>query len=291
MTLKSRIRTLKRGRWRYLSMFLGFFLIVAPFALIPRAYNYLTGSDLVASVHTICYRVLFAWISGPGPFLTDIWAATILVGIIMAVAFLFGPVFCGWICPVGAIGEALSRLSPIPNRFKLNLRDAKVTAGLRYGFFVGYLLVGVAIAQDAIAYQFGGITCRYCAPLLLEQGANWLFTGSLVLEPLTAGVYLVLLSWLFIGGLFMVGGRGWCLFFCPLGALSGLSHKLGARLGLYRIDHEPDNCRNCKKCQVQCTMMAIKEDGSIQRSLCIGCGECKRACVSHGYVYRRGGKK
>src|SRR5512145_1867099 len=173
MSLKSRARTLKRGKWRYLSMLLGFFLIVAPFALIPRAYYWLTGSDLIASIHTICYRVPLAWLSGAGPFLVDLFAATVLVSIIIAVAFVFGPLFCGWLCPVGAVSEALSRASPIPNRFKLDVRDTRVTSGLRYGFFIGYLMVAIAIGESAISYQFGGITCRYCASYVLEQSAGW----------------------------------------------------------------------------------------------------------------------
>jgi ferredoxin-type protein NapH len=291
MSLKSRARTLQRGKWRYLSLFAGFFLIVAPFALIPDAFYYLTGSTLDASIHTICYRVPLAWLSGAAPFLVDMMAATILILIIIGLALIFGPLFCGWICPVGGVSEAISRAVPIPNKYRLQMKDTRVTAGLRYGFFIGYLLVAFAIGQKAITYQFGGVTCRYCASYLLEVGSTFLFKGTLLIEPWHAGVIVALVSWLVIGGLFMVGGRGWCLFFCPLGAISGLSHKAGASLGFYKIDYQRSNCTNCRKCQVTCPMWAIKEDRTIERTLCIGCGECRRSCISKCYTYKKGREK
>lgn len=291
MSLRSRKRVLLRGKWRYMSMFAGFFLIVAPFALIPEAYYYITGSTLDATIHTICYRVPLAWLSGAGPFLVDLMAATMLILIIIGVALIFGPLFCGWICPVGGLSEAISRAVPIPDKYRLNIKDTRVTAGLRYGFFVGYVLVAYAIGTDALAYQFGGVTCRYCASYLLEAGSLWLFTGTLLIEPFHAGVIIALVSWLVIGGLFMVGGRGWCLFFCPLGAISGLAHKAGAWMGFYRVEHKDTNCRDCKRCQVKCPMWAIKEDGNIERTLCIGCGECRRNCISKSYVIKVGREK
>jgi ferredoxin-type protein NapH len=215
-------------------------------------------------------------LSGAAPFLVDMMAATILILIIIGLALIFGPLFCGWICPVGGVSEAISRAVPIPNKYRLQMKDTRVTAGLRYGFFIGYLLVAFAIGQKAITYQFGGVTCRYCASYLLEVGSTFLFKGTLLIEPWHAGVIVALVSWLVIGGLFMVGG---------------LSHKAGASLGFYKIDYQRSNCTNCRKCQVTCPMWAIKEDRTIERTLCIGCGECRRSCISKCYTYKKGREK
>jgi ferredoxin-type protein NapH len=289
MSWKSRQRTLKRNKWRYISLTLGFFLLVAPFAFLFRAFNLLAGSQLPADIHSICYRVPLAWITGPGPLLVDLYAATILILFIIFIAFLFGPLFCGWLCPVGAVGEAVSRCTPIPDRSRLRIRETRVTSSLRYGFFVGFILLAVVIGQQAIAYQYGGVTCRYCASYLLETGSSLVFTGSIDIEqPMNAGLVLAILSWLVIGGIMMVGGRGWCLFFCPLGALSGLAHKIGSSVGLYRIDFKAEKCVKCKKCQTNCPVWAIGDDHSIERSLCIGCRECTKSCVGSAYNYKWG---
>jgi len=85
----------------------------------------------------------------------------------------------------------------------------------------------------------------------------------------------------------MSGGRGWCLFFCPLGAFSGLAHKLGARLGFYRIEHKPESCNGCNKCQGVCPMWAIKEDHNIERTLCVNCKECVHACDAYKLIRGR----
>ncbi len=289
MTWKSRQRTLKRNKWRYLSMTAGFFLLVAPFAFLFQAFNALAGSDIPADIHSICYRVPLAWITGPGPLLVDLYIATIIILFIIFVAFLFGPIFCGWMCPVGGMSEAISRSTPLPDNARLRVKEPRVTASLRYGFFVGFIVVAVAIGQQAIAYQYGGVTCRYCASYLLETGSSLVFTGSIAIEqPMNAGLILAIISWLVIGGILMVGGRGWCLFFCPLGALSGLAHKVGTKVGLYHIQFANEKCVKCKRCQTKCPVWAIGEDHKVEPALCIGCRECTKSCVGTAYSYKWG---
>jgi ferredoxin-type protein NapH len=284
---RKRLKTLKRNKWRYLSITLGFFLLVAPFALLINGINALGGTNLPADVHTLCYRVPLAWLSGPGAFLLFPMVATIFVLAIIGIALIFGPIFCGWLCPVGGLSEAVSRLVPLPDKYRLQIKDTRVTAGLRYGFFVGFIIMAFFIGEQLVAYQFGGVTCRYCATYLLESGTNALLGTGPAVDPWNAGIYLTLVAWLVIGGIAMVGGRGWCLFFCPLGAMSGLAHKCGSSIGLPAMRFNEEKCRHCKKCSAKCPMMAIRLDHEIEASLCIGCRECAHACPGKAYSYGR----
>lgn len=280
-------KKLKRNKWRYLSLTIGFFLIVAPLALFVRAFNLISGADLPPDVHTLCYRVPLAWLSGPGAFLIVPLAATAFVLMVIGLALVLGPLFCGWLCPIGALSEGLSRAVPLPNKYRVQIKDPRITAGLRYGFFAGFLLVAYFIGQDLVAYQFGGVTCRYCSSYLLQSGVNVVLGTGPGVDPWHPGIWLTLAAWLVIGGIFMVGGRGWCLFFCPVGALSGLAHKLGSSIGLMRMEYNPMKCRHCKKCSVSCPMMAIDANHGIEKSLCIGCRECSSSCPGKAYSYGR----
>ena len=286
MKLKG-LKVFKRNKWRYLSIFAGFFLFVAPFALFTRGVYLLMGSDLVASVHTFCYRMPLIWLSQQAPFLVDYWTATYFFIGVVIIAAIVSPLFCGWLCPIGGLSEGLSRLVPIPDRFRLFIRDTKVTAGLRYGFFAGFLVVAALIGYKAVTYQFGGVSCRYCGQYIMQSASYALFGGGPSIELWHAGVFLTIFSWLIIGGLFFQGGRGWCLFFCPLGAASGLAYKVGHFARNYGVQFEKTKCRDCKRCHTRCPMWAIREDGTIEKLLCIGCTECVKSCTFKAYHYER----
>ncbi len=281
---------LAMNRWRYLAFVAGFFLFVAPFALASRAIYYLTGNLAEATLHTICLRMPIDWFFGGrlysllgSPVMTGFVAAAILITLI------FGPLFCGWLCPVGAVSESISRAIPVPGRFRLRMSPALATS-IRYGFFAGFVLLAVLVGFKLAGPQIGGVCCRYCASSVL-QNLSYALVGDLSgIAYWHTGSILVLVGWLLIGGLLTAGGRGWCLFFCPLGALSGIMHSLGARLGLYRIRHAREKCSGCGSCKNLCPMWAIGEGGSVNKALCISCKECVNACPNRAYEYGRGGK-
>ncbi|MBC7120584.1 MAG: 4Fe-4S binding protein [Candidatus Methanosuratus sp.] len=280
--------TLIRNRWRYSSFIVGFFLFVAPFAILTRAVYYIVGNSADPTLHSICFRMPIDWIFG-GRFysiLGSSWfMAAFAFGVIISSIFI-GPAFCGWLCPVGAFSETISRVVPIPNRYRLRINDTKLTTSMRYGFLAGFILVAALVGYDLASDQLGSICCRYCPSSMLQNFSSALFGDLSALEYWHSGSIITLLLWLIAGGLFMSGGRGWCLFFCPLGAISGLAHKVGSRLGFYRVEHENGSCTGCNKCKDLCPMWAIKEDRSVERGLCVNCKECMHVC--NAYKLKRG---
>lgn len=281
--------TLIRNRWRYISFVVGFFLFVAPFALFTRAVYLIVGNTAQPTLHSVCFRMPIDWIFGGrfyAIFGSSWFMAAFVFGVIISSIFL-GAAFCGWLCPVGAVSEAISRAAPIPKKFRLRIRDTKLTVSMRYGFLVGFIIVAALVGYKLAANQLGSVCCRYCSSAVLQNFASALFGDLSAIEYWQSGAIISLLFWLVVGGLFMSGGRGWCLFFCPLGAVSGLAHKVGARLGFYRIERKTESCNGCNKCKDICPMWAIKEDHNVERTLCVNCKECVHACDAYKLIRGR----
>ncbi|MDW5563757.1 MAG: 4Fe-4S binding protein [Methanomassiliicoccus sp.] len=267
---------------RYLGLLLGFFLFVGPFAVFTWFAFYLTGTEGNATLHSICYRLPLDWLTGGTAATVGSLAAVFIIGVLI-VALLFGPLFCGRLCPVGAVSELLSRAVPLPDRYRMRIKDTRVTVSLRYGFLVGFILMGWFVGGQSVQCSYGVNLGRYCSSSILEYMSQGLFSGAAPVNYWNTGLVLTLITWLVLGGIMMVGGRGWCLFFCPLGALSGLSHALGSRLGLYHVRFDENKCRHCRRCEVQCPMWAIGLDRRVETSLCMNCGECVHNCSFKAY--------
>lgn len=275
-------RTLWRNAERYLGLLAGFFLFLAPFALFTRLSYGLVGGTGEANIHSLCFKLpMDLLINGTVASTIGPVAVAFVIGILI-VSLLFGPLFCGRLCPVGAMSEMLSRIVPLPDRYRVRIQNTKLTIGLRYGFLAGFILVAGVMGGQVAQCSYGVDLGRYCGPGVME----YLSLGLFATPPANfwnTGAVLTLIMWLVLGGILMVGGRGWCLFFCPLGAMSGISHALGARLGLYHLEHDASKCRDCRRCEVQCPMWAIKVDGKVEPALCIGCRECINNCSFGSY--------
>lgn len=276
------------NKWRYTAFVVGFFLFVAPFAFLTRAILYATGSMATADLHSICYRMPIDWLFG-GRFymLFGSLAALFIAGVLVS-SLIIGPAFCGWLCPIGAASEGLSRATPIPKRFRVQIKDTSITKGLRFGFLAGFIGVAAMVGYKLVSSsQLSTVCCRYCAASVFQNLASALLGNPSAAEYWHTGSIVVFSSWLIIGGVLFSGGRGWCLFFCPLGSLANLSHRVGNRLGLYGIEYDSKKCKECATCQVSCPMWAIHEDGSVDRTLCISCKECVNNCPNKSYFFGR----
>jgi hypothetical protein len=128
----------------------------------------------------------------------------LLLGFIGLTGLLFGQVWCGYVCPFGALQELLSRLGGY-----LGLRsypDRRLDQQARLLKFV--LLAAVLLA----VWVSGKSTWASFDPM---QHA---FGGRL------GGWMLSLVILVLLGSLFYV--RFWCRYFCPLGAFIALGNKI-----------------------------------------------------------------
>lgn len=289
MPLESRKQTLFKNKYRYLSWIFGFLFFVGPFALLTRLIYFAVGNLSSPDLHTICLRMPLDWIFSGRVY--NLFGSPIMTGftiIVLIIALFAGPLFCGWLCPIGSASEVVSRVVPLPKKFRLHIKDTKIARSLRYGFLTGFVIISVLVGLGYASV--GSICCRYCPASVMQNLVDGLFGNPSALEYWHSGAILVLVFWLLVGGIFTFGGRGWCILFCPLGAVSGLVHTIGARLGFYRTVKNDKKCRDCGSCSEACPMWAISTSNSIERTLCINCKECVNRCPSHAFtmVWGRG---
>jgi len=176
--------------------------------------------------------------------------AYLLMFLVPTIAALFaGRLFCGYVCPFGALQELvhIRRL-----RVRIPARWMRVVRWFPYGVLI-YLVARVA-ATGVLSWQG---TTPFKAFFTL---------GGTPLTLAISGAF-VLLS--------IVVFRPSCQILCPLGAWLALVSGVSARLG-WGVRLGP-SCVGCSKCTTSCGCDAI-DDGASRAFDCLLCGECIRCC-------------
>jgi polyferredoxin len=256
---------------------LGFLLFYAPFDLFARAVDCILPPTQLYSIHEPCFRIplheiLSGHIGEAGP------VSLIAMVLLLFVSLLFGPLFCGKLCPAGALPEYLSRL--VPQRVKIDWAVHVPVIPIRYGFFAGFLLSSLA-----------GITehCAYCNFYVFDLLITFFHTGRVAVYSVS--LLATFIVWFVVLGIFTKGGRGFCLFLCPVGACSTFIHAIGVHVpGTFAMHVQADRCVGCKRCAETCPMRAIQVQDHTARvgvHQCIICQECEKACPKQAISYGR----
>jgi Pyruvate/2-oxoacid:ferredoxin oxidoreductase delta subunit len=101
---------------------------------------------------------------------------------------------------------------------------------------------------------------------------------------------LINLGLIVVLGFLATGGRAYCNFFCPVGALDALSNRIGTRFG-NRMAISERKCNGCGICKEVCPTWAIemKENkATIDQFSCFPCGICEKICPQAAVAMRRG---
>ena len=200
-----------------------------------------------------------------GSFLGILSGSALLFAGLFLFSLLFGRLFCGWLCPAGALEDIC-----------VNIRDKRVGKTARLvKYFIWVPWLGTIIAGFISA---GGI--RDVNPLYMTE------TGISVSEPRGYIVYFFVLA-LFVTLALTVGRRGFCHTACwmaPFMVLGGKAAKW-LRLPDLRMRSNPSSCIHCGACTRACPMsldvQVLAERGDMRDCDCILCASCADACPKH----------
>ena len=187
--------------------------------------------------------------------LSDPILVSLMLFVIVSFVIWGRGVFCGWLCPFGALQELTSKLAQklkvtqikISNTWHLRLWPIKyiLLAGLVGTSF--YSMASVNIASEIEPFK---------TAISMKFNREWYFI-----------FYAVLL--LFIG-LFIE--RFFCRFLCPLGAFM----VVGGKLRIFKSLKRREECGSpCQLCAHDCPINAIKPTGEIIMDECFYCLDCQ----------------
>ncbi len=181
----------------------------------------------------------------------------VIISVYTAVSLLLlgRGVFCGWLCPFGALQELLSKVARFLKLPTWNPSD-RLQERLWWGKYASLatimVLVFVAPSAAAVAEEVEPFKTAITA----------MFVRGLPYVIYAVGLLAI--------GLFTE--RAFCRFLCPLGA----SLALLDRLHLLNLLKRRPECGNpCHLCERSCPVRAIRPTGKIVMAECFQCLDCQ----------------
>lgn len=203
------------------------------------------------------------------PFSLAVWAAAI----IGFVAWGRG-LFCGWLCPFGALQEfahALGRALHLPRIEPTQAWDLRLKS-VKYVLLAG-MIGTVFLAPDAVDKVAEIEPFKTSITTFFQR--EWYYVAYAAL-------------WLVLGAVLF---KGFCRYVCPLGAVMAIG---GLLRGRDWIERRAECGSPCQLCRVKCKYGAIDRKGSISYSECFQCLDCvtifedANTCVPRVLEARRG---
>ncbi len=194
---------------------------------------------------------------GPSVYLSDL-SLLVLVSFTVLTTLFVGRVFCGFLCPFGALQDLLERV--VPKRFQREFPEAvhRRALGAKYGILMIVLLPAVAGLPFAVFHYF-------------EPFGTVFFLSTSILLWSIAGAFLLASA---------VVPRFYCRYACPLGA----ALALGSLVSPFRI-RRVEQCGVCTVCERKCPTGAIRGE-RIDFKECVRCNVCERQLIEKAGVCR-----
>lgn len=220
----------------------------------------------------------------------------ILVGLVVA-TLLFGRLYCSFICPLGIFQDILIWFSnKIRGKSFKGFRYAKPIKGVRTGILALVVLsfafgLGTFVLTWLDPYsQFARMVNMFVRPSLAEANNALVGVGGDVLFPVAPlwphvgwALIPVLILLAIIVIMAMKKGRLYCNTICPVGATLGIL----SRFSVFKLSFDRSACVKCGRCLKACRSQCIDlRNGTIDHSRCVNCFDCASACGERGISYK-----
>jgi transcriptional regulator of nitric oxide reductase len=174
---------------------------------------------------------------------------------LVSVVLIGRGVFCGWLCPFGALQELLAQAARA-----LGLPQWNPSPALEKRLWMGKYIAGAAVLVLVLSGIDGSGASAEIEP----------FKTAITSKFTRAWPYVLYASALLAVGLF--SERAYCRFLCPLGGV------LAALDRLHLIDllkRRPECGNPCHLCERSCPVRAIEPTGRIVMAECFQCLDCQ----------------
>jgi len=177
------------------------------------------------------------------PFAAPAGVFILMVGVPL-LALLFGNIYCGYLCPFGALQELVGFILPA------RLRPVLSRVQMRSGRFIKYIVLFIVVAVFFLSRNHDTLTID---PLIKVFSLRFLLDNPDKLLFLVVAIALV-------GSIFY--SRFWCRYFCPAGAFLSLFNKISLFARLlpakryanceYGVSfNDKADCIYCDKCRFE----------------------------------------
>lgn len=212
-----------------------------------------SGQLSVVNVFTFLHSLMsdFSWdLFLLDPIIFTLWCAAAVTTLLWGRA-----VYCGWLCPFGALQELVNQFArhfKIP-QFELPYAVHERLWAIKY--LILLVLFGISLDSLALAEQFAEIE-PFKTTFLLKFDREWPFIAW--------AVFLILIN--------LINRKPFCRYLCPLGAALSVTNNMRLFSWLKR---RPDCGTPCKTCAKECEIQAIQPDGVINMRECHYCLDCQ----------------
>jgi len=185
-----------------------------------------------------------------------------------------GRAICGWACPIGLLQRGTGKIARKLKKYPLikKIGNHKIEPFLRYLKYI--TLIGLVILTTAL---IGFMFTEICPVGILTGTIPTLilYPGKFVPNPF---FWISLIIFIFFLILIFTVERGWCRYFCPIGAILAPFNKISMlHVSLVPKETFEKECLRCNACSNACPMGI--DVTNMNRDLeCILCGKCINVC-------------
>jgi NosR/NirI family nitrous oxide reductase transcriptional regulator len=214
---------------------------------------YAMAQPSITQVLTWFHSLVYQWrweLFLSDPFIFIFWWFVIVT------VFVWGRgLFCGWLCPYGALSEFAFKLAGALGlkRFQFKLPVALHDKLKWTKYLVFAVLLAVSFFSMGLAEKMAEVEPFKTTFLVGVWNRSWPFV----------------LFWVALLGAALFIERPFCKYLCPLGAALAVP----STFRFFGLKRKPE-CTTCKACAVGCTSLAIDSRGVIDQRECLLCLDC-----------------
>lgn len=183
--------------------------------------------------------------------------SAMIFGLLLLFSVVCSRLFCGWLCPGGAVQDYISLSNNRHWNSKLKNSSKYIIWALWFSFIVILWIRNRPLTADFL--HFYEINMAFIIIYAIVMSVIYLFT-------------------------LLTGKRGMCHSLCWMAPFMVIGEKLADFLHIprFRLKAKPDQCVSCGQCSKSCPMgldiADMVKSGSVDSAECINCLECVDKC-------------